>query len=58
MKDPEYKNPFEEVHRKAKAFRESAREVLKNHLELRESRSAREQKEIVDKEVGVRQEGS
>ena len=46
----EYTNPFEDVHRKAKAFKDRAREANKNDAELRERRSVQEAKEILDKE--------
>ena len=46
----EYTNPFVDVHRKAKAFKDHAREVNKNDAELRESRLVREAREILDKE--------
>ena len=50
MSDPEYTNPFAEVHSKAKAFKDRAREANKNDAELRERRSVQEAKEILDKE--------
>ena len=46
----EYKNPFEEVHRIAKALKDRDREVNKRNAENREIVSAREAEEIVDKE--------
>lgn len=50
MEDKEYTNPFVDVHRKAKALKDRAREANKNDAELRESRLVREAKEILDKE--------
>ena len=50
MGDQEYTNPFAEVHSRAKAFKDRAREVNKNDAELRERRSVQEAKEILDKE--------
>jgi hypothetical protein len=50
VEDQEYRNPFAEVHRKAKAFKDRVREVNKNDAELRESGSVPEAKEILDKE--------
>ena len=50
MKDEEYTNPFEDVHRKAKAFKTHLREANKNDDELRASRLVQEAKEILDKE--------
>jgi hypothetical protein len=44
--DQQYTNPFADVHRKAMAFRDRAREVAKNDAEVRESRSTREVKEL------------
>jgi hypothetical protein len=49
--DQAYTNPFEDVHRKAKAFKDRAREADKNDADLRESRLRQEAKEIVDKEL-------
>lgn len=46
-KDQEYTNPFEEVHRKAKAFKDHVRESSKNDAERRE-RLAEKDKEILD----------
>ena len=51
MEDPEYINPFEDVHTKAKAFRDRAREANKNDAELRESKLVQEAKELLDKET-------
>ena len=48
--DQEYINPFADVHRKAKAFKDRAREANKNDGELRESRLVQEAKEILGKE--------
>jgi hypothetical protein len=50
VEDQEYTNPFEDVHRKAKAFKDRAREADKNDAELRESRLVQEAKEILGKE--------
>ena len=50
MEDQEYTNPFVDVHRKVKAFKDRAREANKSDAELRESRSVQEAKEILDKE--------
>ncbi len=50
MEDQQYTNPFEDVHRKAKAFKDRAREANKNDAELRESRLVQEAKKILDKE--------
>jgi hypothetical protein len=48
--DQQYMNPFEDVHKKVKAFKDRAREANKNDVELRESRSVQEAKEIINKE--------
>jgi len=48
--DREYTSPFAEVHTKAKAFKDRAREANKNDAELRERRSVQEGKEILGKE--------
>ena len=50
MEDQKYTNPFEDVHRKAKVFKDRAREANKNDAELRESRLVQEVKEILGKE--------
>ena len=50
MEDEKYTNPFVDVHRKAKAFKDHAREVNKNDAELRESRLVQEAKQILGKE--------
>ena len=50
MEDHQYTNPFVDVHKKAKAFKDRAREANKNDAELRESRLVREAKELLDKE--------
>jgi len=50
VEDQEYTNPFVDVHRKAKAFKDRAREANKNDAELRESRLMQEAKEILGKE--------
>jgi hypothetical protein len=46
--DLEYTNPFADVHKKAKAFKDRARETNENDAELRE-RLAQEAKELLDK---------
>jgi len=51
--DQEYTNPFVDVHRKVKAFKDRVREANQNDAELRESRSLQEAKEILDKEPRV-----
>jgi len=51
VEDREYTNPFVDVHRKVKVFKDRAREANKNDAELRESRSAPVVKEILDKEL-------
>ena len=52
MEDQQYTNPFVEVHKKAKAFRDRAREANEKDAELRESRLVQEFKGIaVDKEL-------
>ena len=50
MADQAYVNPFEEVHKKAKAAKDRLRDTSKNDAGLRESRSVREAKEIFDNE--------
>jgi hypothetical protein len=50
LEDQKYTNPFEDVHRKAKAFKDRACEANKNDADLRESRLLKETKEITDKE--------
>jgi hypothetical protein len=50
VEDQEYTNPFEDVHRRAKAFKDRAREANKNDAERRESRLVQEAKEILGKE--------
>jgi hypothetical protein len=50
VEDQEHTNPFEDVHRKTKAFKDRAREANKNDAELRESKLVQEVKEIIDKE--------
>jgi hypothetical protein len=47
-----YTNPFADVHKKAEAFKERAREANKNDAELRKRRLVQESKEIHDKELG------
>lgn len=51
MEDQEYTNPFVNVHRKAKALKDRAREANKNDAELRESRLVRETADILDHEA-------
>lgn len=50
MTDQEHTNPFKDVHDKVKALRDHMRDLKKNDAEVRESRSAQEAKEILDKE--------
>lgn len=50
MEDQEYTNPFAEVHRKAKAFKDRASEANKNDAELRKSRAIQEANETLDKD--------
>ena len=50
MTDQEHTNPFEDVHKKVKALRDHIRDTKKNDTELRESRLAKEAKEIVKQE--------
>ncbi len=50
VENQEYLNPFEDVHNKVRAFKDRARKANKHDAELRESRSAREAKELLDKE--------
>jgi hypothetical protein len=50
VEDQKYTNPFEDVHRKAKAFKDRAREANKNDAELRKSKLVQEAKEILDEE--------
>jgi hypothetical protein len=45
-----YTNPFVDVHRKVKAFKDRAREANKYDAELRESRLVQEAKQFIDKE--------
>ena len=52
MEDQKHTNPFEDVHRKAKAFKDRACEANKNEAELRENRLVQEAKKILDKEPG------
>ena len=51
VEDHKYVNPFEEVHRQAKARKDRDRDAGKTEAELREMRSAQEAKEILDKEA-------
>ena len=48
--DQNYTNPFEDVHKKVKALRDDMRDTKKNDTELRESRLAREAKEVLKEE--------
>ena len=50
VEDQKYTNPYADVHRKAKAFKDRATEASKNDAELRESKLAQEFKGIVDRE--------
>lgn len=50
MEDQEYTNPFVEVHRQAKAFKDRASEANKNDAELRKNRAIQEANEILDKQ--------
>jgi hypothetical protein len=47
VEDQDYTNPFVDVHNKAKAFKDRAREANKNDAEVRESRLVQEAKEIL-----------
>lgn len=47
MEYQEYTNPFTDVHRKAKAFKDRARDTNKNEDELRASRLVQEAKEML-----------
>ena len=49
LEDKEYINPFVDVHRKAKALKDSAREAARSEAELRES-ILQKAKEALDKE--------
>ncbi len=49
MEDHGYTNPFVDVHRKAKALKDRAREANKHHAELRENKLVQEAKEALDK---------
>ena len=52
MEDQQYTNPFLEVHKKAKAFRDRAREANKKDAELRENGLVQEFNGIaLDKEL-------
>ncbi len=51
MEHHEYENPFQEVHRKVKALKDRDRDLHKREAENREILSAREAKEIIDKET-------
>jgi hypothetical protein len=50
VEDQEYINPFEDVHKKAKAFKDRAREANKTDADLRESRLVQEARELLDKD--------
>jgi hypothetical protein len=50
VEDKEYTNPFVEVHKKAKIFKDRVREANRNDAELRQSRLVQEVKENLDKE--------
>ena len=50
MEDQEYTNPFVEVHKKAKAFKDRANEANKNDAELRKSRAIQEANDVFKKE--------
>jgi hypothetical protein len=50
VEDQQYTNPFEDVHKKAKAFKDRAREANKNDAELRKSKLVQDAKDILDKE--------
>ena len=53
VEDQQYTNPFVDVHKKVKAFKDRAREANKSDAELRESRSVQEAKEILGKEPNL-----
>jgi hypothetical protein len=50
MEDQGYTNPFVEVHKKAKAFKDRANETNKNDAELRKSRAIQEANDVFKKE--------
>ena len=50
MEDQEYTNPFVEVHRKARAFKDRVSEANKNDAELRKGRAIQEANEILNRE--------
>jgi hypothetical protein len=50
VEDQEYINPFEDVHKKARAFRDRAHEASKTDAELRESRLVQEARQLLDNE--------
>ena len=50
MADQEYINRFEEVHRKAKAFKDRIDEINKKDAELREERLAQQTRRMIVKE--------
>ena len=49
MQNAKYVNPFEDVHKKAKAFKDHARETNKKDEELREKQAVRDGGESRDK---------
>ncbi len=49
MKDQQYTNPFVDIHKRVKAFKDRVREANKNDAELRESRLVRDAEEILGK---------
>jgi uncharacterized protein with WD repeat len=49
MQNEKYVNPFEEVHKKTKAFKDHARETNKKDEELREKQVVRDAEESRDK---------
>jgi len=50
MVNPQYINPFVQVHSKVKAFKDHLREANKVAAELREIRSVQETKEIITRD--------
>ena len=50
MDDQKYTNPFVDVHRKAKAFKDRVAEASRKDAELRESKVVQEATDIRDKE--------
>jgi hypothetical protein len=49
VEDQEYTNPFVDVHKKAKAFKDHARETNKKDEELRGKQAVRDAEESRDK---------